>query len=68
MDVYLYDAGSPFRGFYDLAKVSLFTITIPNLNYTGAQIVNDICPPIVKILFSFRENKCNLRNFHEMKQ
>ena len=31
-------------------------------------IVNDICPPIVKILFSFTENKYNLRNFQEMKQ
>ena len=62
------DAGSAFKGFYDLVKVFLFTITISSLNYTGVQIVNDSCPPIVKILFSFRENKYNLRNFQEMKQ
>ena len=62
------DTGGAFESFYDLVKVSLFTITISNLNYTGVQIVNDICPPFVKILFSFRENKYNLRNFQEMKQ
>ena len=32
------------------------------------RIVNDIYPPIVKILFSFRENKYNLKNFQEIKQ
>ena len=62
------DVGSAFKGIYDLVKVSLFTITISNLNYTDVQIVNNSCPPIVKILFSFRENKYNLRYFQEMKQ
>ena len=62
------DAGDAFKGFYDLVKMSLFTIAISNLNYTGVQTVNDICPRIVKILFNFKENKYNLRNFQEMKQ
>ena len=43
-------------------KVSVFTITSsPILNYTDVQILNGICPPIVKMLCSFRENKYNLR-------
>ena len=32
------------------------------------RIVYDIYPPIVKILFSFRENKYNVKNFQEIKQ
>ena len=55
---------STIKGFYDLVKLSVFAITISNLNYRRVQK----CPPIVKMFFSFIENKYNLRNFQKMKQ
>ena len=59
---------STFTSCYDFVKVSVFTIQYQILITDVYRIVNDICPPIVKILFSFRENKYNLRNFQEMNQ
>ena len=32
------------------------------------KVVNDICPPIMKTFFDFRENRYNIRNFEEMRQ
>ena len=31
------------------------------------KVVNNICPPIMKIFFDFRENKYNIRKFQEMR-
>ena len=32
------------------------------------KVVNTICPPIMKTFFDFRENRCNIRKFQEMRQ
>ena len=31
------------------------------------KVVNNICPPIMKIFFDFRENTYNIRKFQEMR-
>ena len=32
------------------------------------KVVNNICPPIMKTFCNFKENRCNIRKFQEMKQ
>ena len=50
----------------NLKHISEICVKKQPRNYV--QLVNDICPPIMKIIFSFRENEYNLRKFKEMKQ
>ena len=30
--------------------------------------MNNICPPVMETFFDFRESRCNIKNFQEMRQ
>ena len=46
-------------------SVSLHHKNIQTLTTEVFKAVNNICPPIMKNFFFFRENKYNMRKFHE---
>ena len=49
-------------------SVSLHHKNIQTLTTEVFKAVNNICPPIMKNFFFFRENKYNMRKFQEMRQ
>lgn len=61
-----YDAGSIFQTLSENVIADHKNVQIQNTE--SHKIVNEICPPVKKIILSFRENKCNLRNLQGIKQ
>ena len=49
-------------------SVSIHHKNIQTLTTEVFKVVNDICPPIMKTFFDFRENCYNIRKFQEMRQ
>ena len=47
-------------------EVSIHNRNIQTLMIEIYKIVNNICPPIMKTLFNFRQNNHNIRNFQEI--
>ena len=61
-----YDAGSIFQTLSENVIADHKNVQIQNTE--SHKIVNEICSPVKKIILSFRENKCNLRNLQGIKQ
>ena len=58
-----------FKNLCNVIEVSVFTIkNLRTLTTEVFNVVNNICPPIMKAFFDFRENRYNIRKFHEMRQ
>ena len=54
-----------------LQRNKSFSVHHKNIQTLTAEVfrvVNNICPPILKTLFDFRENRYNTRTFQEMRQ
>ena len=49
-------------------SVSIYHKNIQTLTTEVFKVVNNICLPIMKTYFDFRENRYNIRNFKEMRQ
>ena len=49
-------------------SVSIHHKNIQTLTTEVFKVVNNICLPIMKTYFDFRENRYNIRNFKEMRQ
>ena len=49
-------------------SVSIHHKNIQTLTTEVFKVVNNICPPIMKTFFDFRENRYNIRKFQEMRQ
>ena len=49
-------------------SVSIDHKNIQTLTTEVFKVVNNICPPIMKTFCNFKENRCNIRIFQEMKQ
>ena len=49
-------------------SVSIHHKNIQTLTTEVFKVVNNICPPIMKTFFDFRENRYNIRKFQEMSQ
>ena len=49
-------------------SVSIHHKNIQTLTTEVFKVVNTFCPPIMKTFFDFRENRHNIRKFHEMRQ
>ena len=49
-------------------SVSIHHKNIQTLTTEVFKVVNNICPPIMKTFFDFRENIHNIRKFQEMRQ
>ena len=63
------DTSSTFQKFLQRNRsVSIHHKNIQTLTTEVSELVNNICPPIVKTLFDFRENRYNIKKFQEMRQ
>ena len=60
----VYDTISTFREFTSL---SIHHKNIQILTTEVYKVVNKISPPIMKTFFNFRENRCNIRKFQEIR-
>ena len=49
-------------------SVTIHHNNIETLTTEVFKVVNNICPPIMKTFFDFRENRYNIRKFQEMRQ
>ena len=49
-------------------SVTIHHNNIETLTTKVFKVVNNICPPIMKTLFDFKENRYNTRKFQEMRQ
>ena len=49
-------------------SVSIHHNNIQTLTTEVFKVVNNICPPIMKTFFDFRENRYNISKFQEMRQ
>ena len=63
------DASSTFQELLQRNRsVSIHHKNIQTLTTEVFKVVNNICPPIMKTFFDFRENIHNIRKFQEMRQ
>ena len=63
------DTSSTFQEFLQRnTSVSIHHKNIQILTTEVFKVVNNICPPIMKTFFDFRENRYNNRKFQEMRQ
>ena len=51
-----------------IAHVSIHRNNIQTLSTEVFNVVNNICPPVMKTFFDFRENRYNIKKFQEMIQ
>ena len=63
------DTSSTFQEFLQRnTSVSIHHKNIQILTTEVFKVVNNICPPIMKTFFDFRENRYSIRKFQEMRQ
>ena len=63
------DTSSTFQEFLQLnGSVSTHYENIQTLATDVFKVVNNICPPSMKLLFHFRENRYDIRKFQEIRQ
>ena len=63
------DTSSTFQELLQHNKsISIHYKNIQTLTTEVFKVVNNICPPIMKTFFDFRENRYNIRKFQEMRQ
>ena len=63
------DTSSTFQELLQRNKsASIHHKNIPNLTTKVYKVMNNICPPIMKTHFDFRENQQSIRKFQEKRQ